>query len=152
MTLKSKNIFYIQVKRRRIKREIKKEKKKKSKTKSLSNKYNGLIKNNEILILLDVIKEELRLAYQNDNSDEREKIIKHIISLCEKNGHSRLIYFKKLIERHYEGIINHAKYKISTGPVIGINKIKTLRRTHYGLPDDDYFFLKVIDCSYKIFN
>lgn len=128
-------------------------KKKKSRTKSLSRKYNGLIKNNEILILLDVIKEELRLAYQSDNTYEMEKMIKHILSLCEENGHSRLIYFKRLIERHYEGIINHAKYKISTGPVEGINnKIKTLRRTHYGLPDDDYFFLKVIDCSYKASN
>ena len=128
-------------------------KKKKSKSKSLARKYNGLIKDNEILILLDVIKEELRLAYQSNNQDEMIRRIKHIISLCEENGHSRLIYFKKLIERHYEGIINHAIYNISTGPVEGINnKIKTLRRTHYGLPDDEYFFLKVIDYSYKVFN
>ena len=27
------------------------------------------------------------------------------------------------------------------------NKIKTLRRQAYGLPDDEYFFLKLIDSS-----
>ena len=27
--------------------------------------------------------------------------------------------------------------------------IKTLRRTSYGLPDDEYFFLKIMDASRK---
>ena len=27
------------------------------------------------------------------------------------------------------------------------NKIKTLRRQGYGYPDDEYFFLKIIDAS-----
>ena len=29
------------------------------------------------------------------------------------------------------------------------NMIKTLRRTAYGYPDDDYFFLKIMDASRK---
>ncbi|MBQ3775904.1 MAG: transposase, partial [Ruminobacter sp.] len=49
-----------------------------------------------------------------------------------------------------EGIIAHATYKISSGKIEGINqKIKTIRRHGYGYPDDEYFFLKVIDASWK---
>ncbi|MEF2914380.1 MAG: transposase [Succinivibrio sp.] len=45
-------------------------------------------------------------------------------------------------------MLNHADYKISNGKVEGINqKIKTIRRNSYGLPDDEYFFLKLFDLS-----
>ena len=59
--------------------------------------------------------------------------IASIVDLCRENGHKKLIWFSNLITNHYEGIIN---------------KIKTLRRQHYGIPDDEYFFLKIIDVSY----
>lgn len=50
----------------------------------------------------------------------------------------------------FEGIIAHATYKISAGKIEGINqKIKTLRRHGYGYPDDEYFFLKIMDASRK---
>ena len=43
-------------------------------------------------------------------------------------------------------------YKISAGKIEGINqKIKTLRRHGYGYPDDEYFFLKIMDMSRKVF-
>ena len=45
-------------------------------------------------------------------------------------------------------LTDHADYKISNGKVEGINqKIKTIRRQSYGLPDDEYFFLKLFDRS-----
>ena len=31
------------------------------------------------------------------------------------------------------------------------NMIKTIRRTGYGYPDDDYFFLKIMDQSRKAY-
>ncbi|MBQ1949037.1 MAG: transposase [Treponema sp.] len=56
------------------------------------------------------------------------------------------------MDRHFEGIIAHATYKISRGRLEGINnKIKTLRRQGYGYPDDDYFFLKLFDASRKVY-
>ena len=59
---------------------------------------------------------------------------------------------KNSLDRHFEGIIAHATYKISTGRLEGINnKIKTLRRQGYGYPDDDYFFLKLFDASRKVY-
>lgn len=117
--------------------------------KSLNKKYNGLIKKNEIFILIDIIKEELDALFKATCLKIARKIINAIIQQCEENGNKHLLWFRDLLKNHYEGIVNHAKYPISTGKVEGLNnKIKTLRRIHYGLPDDEYFFLKVIDCSY----
>ncbi|WP_169335226.1 transposase [Succinimonas amylolytica] len=53
-----------------------------------------------------------------------------------------------LLRNHLEGICNYALYHITTGKVEGTNNmIRTLRRRHYGIPDDDYLFLKIIDES-----
>ena len=42
--------------------------------------------------------------------------------------------------------MSHAEFGISSGKVEGTNnKIKTLRRQCYGLPDNEYFFLKIMD-------
>ncbi len=56
----------------------------------------------------------------------------------------------RLLYNHFEGVAAHASYGISTGKLEGINnKIKTIRRMGYGYPDDEYFFLKIIDFSRK---
>lgn len=65
-----------------------------------------------------------------------------------KNGHFR--WFARLLENHFEGIISHASYGISSGKIEGINdKIKTVRRQTFGYHDDEYFFLKIIAASYQ---
>lgn len=54
----------------------------------------------------------------------------------------------RLLDSHFDGIIAHASLPISSGKMEGINnKIKTIRRQAYGLPDDTYFFLKLIDAG-----
>jgi len=74
--------------------------------------------------------------------------ISDIMDICEANGNEHLLWFRRLLDSHFEGIIAHATYKISSGKIEGINqKIKTLRRHGYGYPDDEYFFLKIIDMS-----
>ena len=113
-------------------------------------KYNGLIKDNELFITIDIIKEALDVAYNAKNVKEMKQYIDLVIDICQENGNKHLLWFSKLLINHYDGIINHAMYHISTGPVEGINnKIKTIRRQHYGIPDDEYFFLKIIDASYN---
>jgi len=113
-------------------------------------KYDNLLQENELLFTLDLIKEKLTKAY--DASDElrmSEEII-DIMDLCEATGNTHLLWFKRLIDSHFEGIIAHATYKISAGKTEGINnKIKTMRRQGYGYPDDEYFFLKLFDLSRK---
>ena len=73
-----------------------------------------------------------------------------IIDICMSTGNKHLLWFGKLLDTHFEGVIAHATYIISSGKIEGINqKIKTLRRHGYGYPDDEYFFLKIMDMSRK---
>ena len=56
--------------------------------------------------------------------------ISEIMSLCKDSGNKRFKWFGRLLDRHFEGIVAHATYKISNGKIEGINnKIKTLRRS-----------------------
>ena len=76
--------------------------------------------------------------------------ISGIMDICKATRNKHLIWFGKLLDTHFTGIIAHATYKISAGKIEGINqKIKTLRRHGYGYPDDEYFFLKIMDMSRK---
>lgn len=44
----------------------------------------------------------------------------------------------------------HASLTIASGKIEGIkNKIKVIRNQAYGIPDDEYFFLKIMDASRK---
>ena len=111
-------------------------------------RYEELINSNEIFLTLEIIKEILNEAYHTDNEEEMIKLIFDIMWICEENGNKYLLWFKDLLYKHFDGIITHAIYKISSGKIEGINnKIKTLRRQAYGYPDDEYFFLKLLDMS-----
>ncbi len=63
-----------------------------------------------------------------------------------KNRH--FLWFAGLLKNHLDGIVSPAVYRISAGKIEGVNnRIKTIRRPAYGLPDEEYFFLKIIDMS-----
>ena len=81
---------------------------------------------------------------------KKEECLEYIMDICQATGNKHLLWFGNLLDTHFSGIIAHATYKISSGKIEGINqKIKTLRRHGYGYPDDEYFFLKIIDMSRK---
>lgn len=111
-------------------------------------KYEALLKENKLLFTVDIIKEKLRDTYTlTDEAKMAENII-GIIDLCTETKNKHLLWFKRLLTNHFEGIIAHATYPISSGKIEGINnRIKTLRRQGYGYPDDEYFFLKIFDMS-----
>ena len=111
-------------------------------------KYNELIKENKLLFVMDIVKNKLTYAYSLTDEANMSKEITEIIDICTETKNKHFLWFKRLLESHFEGIIAHATYKISSGKIEGINnKIKTLRRQAYGLPDDEYFFLKLFDAS-----
>ena len=116
-------------------------------------KYDSLLRENALLFTLDLIKEKLDEAYRDtDEARMAEKII-DIMDICEATGNSHLLWFRKLLDEHFEGIIAHATFQITSGKVEGINqKIKTLRRHGYGYPDDEYFFLKLFDASRRSYD
>lgn len=111
-------------------------------------KYNELIEENKLLFTIDIVKELLSEAYKRDNEWEMSEDITKIMDTCNATKNKHFKWFANLLYNHFEGIIAHATYHISAGKIEGINnKIKTLRRQGYGYPDDEYFFLKLIDMS-----
>ena len=113
-------------------------------------KYDALLKENKLLFTLDLIKEKLSTAYAMTDEVQMMYAVSDIIDICKATGNKHLLWFGQLLDSHFEGIIAHATYKISAGKIEGINqKIKTLRRHGYGYPDDEYFFLKIMDMSRK---
>ena len=113
-------------------------------------RYDELLAQNRLLFTLDIIKERLTLAYTRTDEIEMADDISWIMDTCTATDNGHLKWFARLLDNHFEGIIAHATYRISSGKIEGINnKIKVLRRQAYGLPDDDYFFLRLFDASRK---
>lgn len=111
-------------------------------------RYKALLESNKLLFTLDLIKAKLELAYDDVNEVKMSDKIIEIIDMCVASKNPHLLWFGRLLDKHFEGIIAHATYSISSARIEGINnKIKTLRRQGYGYPDDEYFFLKLLDMS-----
>lgn len=91
-------------------------------------------------------------AYKAASEPEMASLITEVMEVCYASENEHLQWFGRLMDRHFEGIIAYATYRISNGQIEGINnKIKTLRRQGYGYPDDEYFFLKLFDMSRKTY-
>ena len=115
-------------------------------------KYENLLKENRLLFAADIVKEKLSYAYSLDDECRMSDEIIGIIDLCRETKNPHFRWFANLLENHFEGIIAHATYRISSSKVEGTNNmIKTLRRQAYGYPDDDYFVLKIFDASRKTY-
>ena len=113
-------------------------------------KYDTLLQENKLLFTLDLVKEKLSAAYTLADEARMAGAISDIMDICQATGNKHLLWFEKMLDTHFSGSIAHATYKISSGKIEGINqKIKTLRRHGYGYPDDEYFFLKIMDMSRK---
>ena len=114
--------------------------------------YNKLLEENKLLFTIDLIKEKLALAYTRTDECRMSEDIIEIMDMCHATKNPHMLWFERLLNNHFEGIIAHATYDISAGKIEGINnKIKTLRRQGYGYPDDEYFFLKLFDMSRKMY-
>lgn len=110
--------------------------------------YDELINNNLLFFVADYVKVALESAYKSTDRAKMEREIKEIIEVCRLTENKHFAWFAKLLEDHLEGITSHADYPNSSGKVEGMNnKIKTIRRKSYGLPDTTYFFLKIMDAS-----
>ena len=111
-------------------------------------RYENLIRENELLSACDIVKEMLSKAYEYDDEEKMRAAMREIIEICRETQNKHFEKYANLLERHMAGIVTHADYRISSGRVEGTNgMIKALRRTGYGYPDDDYFFLKIFNAS-----
>lgn len=115
-------------------------------------RYENLLRENKLLFTSDIVKEKLTYAYTLRDECEMSREITGIIDICRDTRNRHFIWFANLLENHFEGIIAHATYCVSSSKVEGTNNlIKTIRRQGYGYPDDDYFFLKIFDASRRTY-
>ena len=99
---------------------------------------------------MDLVEEQLNKAYKANTERGMKIHSSRIIRTCKATKNKHFMWFAKLLKNHMKGSISHARGHISSGKVEGTNQmIKTLRRKGYGYPDDEYFFLKIIDASRK---
>ncbi len=113
-------------------------------------RYEALLNENKLFFSMDLVKTMLQRLFSRSSVDEMETDIEEIVEICNSTKNVHFEKFAALIARHVEGIVAHAKFQITSGRIEGINnKIKTIRRQAYGYLDDEYFFLKIIDMSYR---
>ncbi|RBS60658.1 transposase, partial [Enterococcus faecium] len=112
--------------------------------------YDELLEENKLFFTIDLVKDLLDQAYNSHDEVEMCVRLEGIIDICKATENSHFIWFARLLNNHLRGIYTFAKYGISTGKLEGINnKIKTERRKGYGYPDDEYFFLRLMEISRK---
>ena len=111
-------------------------------------RYEKLLKENKLFFTLDVVKEQLDEAFRTRDEDKMAECLRSIIETCKGTKNIHFEWFASLIEKHWDWIISHSVLGLSNGKIEGINnRIKTVRRMGYGYPDDEYFFLKLMDMS-----
>lgn len=112
--------------------------------------YDELLEENRLFFTIDIVKDLLDQAYSSNDEVEMCVKLEYIIDICIETENSHFKWFARLLQRHLSGIYSFAKHRISTGKLEGINnKIKTERRKGYGYPDDEYFFLRLMELSRK---
>lgn len=126
---------------------IKKERKQRE---SAVTRLKTILENNKKLYETHVIKSTLDDFYEANSYSDAKAKLDHLITLCGESENSHVLKFKKTLVSKYDGILEYANFKVTTGKLEGINnKIKTIRRNAYGYRDFEYFFLNIIDSSMK---
>jgi transposase len=111
-------------------------------------KLKTILKNNELLSTVYLLKEYLKRLWQYKYSKWAVRFLEYWCDLATESGCQYLIQFTKTLQRHSDGIINHCKYPIHTNRLEGINnKIKLIKRKAYGYRDLDYFSLKIMQAT-----
>ena len=90
------------------------------------------------------LKEELRGFWNQSNKESARVYLDDWIQNARASGIAMLISFADTLESHYDGLLAYYDYRISTGPLEGMNnKIKTLKRQAYGFNDSEFFILRI---------
>lgn len=112
--------------------------------------YDRLIAENKLLFTADVVKDMLDSAYRCTDEGSMSRIISDVIYLCWETENPHFIWFGNLLENHFDGIITYARLGLSSGAIEGFNRrTGVIRGQAYGLPQDEYLFLKLIDASHQ---
>lgn len=115
-------------------------------------RYEAIVNGNRLLFTAELVSEKLTMAYGLTDEAEMAREVSEVMDMCRATGNRHLLWFHRLLENHFEGIIAHATFGLSSGKVEGTNRmIKGVRSQGYGYPDDEYFFLKLFDASRRVY-
>lgn len=113
-------------------------------------RYQELLHLNEDLFVIDMLKDYLDEVYKCYSKGAMNAVILAAIDICEASVNTLVQWFGKMLMNYLEGITNFGEYRLTSGKVEGtVRKIKFIRALGFGYPDDDYFFLKIIDGTRK---
>lgn len=99
---------------------------------------------NQPLATAYYLKEDLRQLWSQQTKAIARKFLDRWIRRATSSGIRILQQFAKTLQAHRRGLLAWYDYRISTGPLEGVNnKIRTLQRTAYGYRDQESFRLKL---------
>ncbi len=99
---------------------------------------------NATLQTVYLLKDQLKAIYRERLVGRARQALDDWIAMARTVSHPTMRTFIRRLERHADGIVNHARYPIGTSRLEGVNNaIKVLKRQAYGYHDTRYFTLKV---------
>jgi transposase len=117
-------------------------------------RLDALLEVNETLHKVYLLKEDVRLFWSQPSKEDATSFINQWIMEARAMGNAHVSSFATTIEKHINGILAWYDYKITTGPLEGLNnKIKVFKRAAYGYRDADFFGLRILflhETSFKL--
>lgn len=91
------------------------------------------------------LKEDLGQLWKQPNKGIASRFLDGWIERALSANIPLITTFARTLKRHRQGILAYYDYRITTGPLEGVNnKIKTLKRQAYGYRDIDFFKLRIL--------
>lgn len=104
----------------------------------------ALFEINSPLLIAHTMKEQIRLFWTKTSVQEGCKFLGWWIMDALETGVDEIGKAGRTLLRHWKGLTNYFKHKITNGKTEGINnKIKTMKRQAYGFRDMEYFKLRL---------
>jgi transposase len=108
-------------------------------------RLNDALRLNQPLSCAYYLKEDLRQIWLQSNQEKAQLVLTDWIKRAEISGIRILMKFAKTLAAVQSGVLAYYDYRISSGPLEGINhKIKTMKRMAYGYRDMEFFKLKIM--------
>jgi len=91
------------------------------------------------------LKEDVGQLWEQPNKEIASRFLDGWIERARAANIPLITTFARTLKRHRQGILAYYDYRITTGPLEGVNnKIKTLKRQAYGYRDIDFFKLRIL--------
>lgn len=107
-----------------------------------------LLRNNEHLNLIYVLKEQLQALWSAESYDAMDEQLEQWCQIADESGMHYLKTFAKSLRVHRKGICHYAKYKLTSARIEAGNvSIGMIRKRARGIKDTEYFKLKIRQTS-----